>query len=231
MNRMEFDVIILAGGLGTRLRSVVADLPKCMALVNGRPFLQILIDRLRKQGNGRIILSTGYLSEVIEAWVREKFPDPQISIIREESPLGTGGAIRAALVLSQAKDVLICNGDTLFDIDIPALFSYHAAMYADCTVALKPMRDFDRYGRVELGGDGWVKAFREKEPCAEGLINGGVYVIRREALLKLDLPEKFSFEEGYLAKHRIAGMVQDAYFIDIGIPEDFERVQTEIGNE
>lgn len=225
---MEFDVIILAGGLGTRLRSVVADLPKCMAPVNGRPFLQILIDRLRRQGNGRIILSTGYLSAVIEAWVREKYPDPQISIIREDTPLGTGGAIRAALALSRAEDVLICNGDTLFDVDVSALFDHHREMNADCTVALKPMRNFERYGRVELGDDGWVRAFREKEPCAEGLINGGVYVLRRQSLLELDLPEKFSFEEGYLSKHRIAGMVQDAYFIDIGIPEDFERAQMEI---
>ena len=228
MHPMEFDIIILAGGLGTRLRSVVADLPKCMAPVNGRPFLQILIERLRKQGNGRIILSTGYLSEVIEAWVRERYPDPQISIIREESPLGTGGAIRAAITLSDAENVLICNGDTLFDIDVAALFSFHSSMNADCTVALKPMRNFERYGRVELGEDGWVKAFQEKEPCEEGLINGGVYVIRREAMLLMDLPEKFSFEEGFLTKHRIAGMVQDAYFIDIGIPEDFARVQKEI---
>jgi len=225
---MEFDVIILAGGLGTRLRSVVSDLPKCMAPVNGRPFLQILIDRLRKQGNGRIILSTGYLSEVIEAWVREQYPDPQISIIREETPLGTGGAIRAALALSQAENVLICNGDTLFDVDVPALFNHHRQMKADCTVALKPMVNFDRYGRVELGEDGWIMAFREKEPCAEGLINGGVYVLRRQSLLQIDLPEKFSFEEGYLSKHRIAGMVQNAYFIDIGIPEDFERAQLEL---
>jgi D-glycero-alpha-D-manno-heptose 1-phosphate guanylyltransferase len=225
---MEFDAIILAGGLGTRLRSVVADLPTCMAPVNGRPFLEILIGRLRRQGTGRLILSNGYLSEAIEAWVREKYPDPQISIIREETPLGTGGAIRAAIAYSEAQDVLVCNGDTLFDVDVAALFDFHRAMKADCTVALKPMRDFERYGRVELGGDGWVKAFREKEPCAEGLINGGVYVIRRDALLGLDLPEKFSFEEGFLAKHRIAGMVQDAYFIDIGIPEDFARAQIEL---
>lgn len=225
---MEFDAIILAGGLGTRLRSVVADLPKCMAPVNGRPFLEILISRLRRQGTGRIILSTGYLSEVIEAWVREKYPDPQISIIREETPLGTGGAIRAAIALSEAQDVLVCNGDTLYDVDVAALYAFHRKLGADCTVALKPMRDFERYGRVELGDDGWVRAFREKERCTEGLINGGVYVIRRDALLGLDLPEKFSFEEGFLARHRIAGMVQDAYFIDIGIPEDFARAQVEL---
>ena len=228
MKQFEFDVVILAGGLGTRLRSVVADLPKCMAPVNGRPFLEILIDKLRAQGQGGIILSTGYLSETIEAWVRESYPDPQISIFREENPLGTGGAIRAAISLSQAEDVLVCNGDTLFDIDVAALFDFHRRMGAECSVALKPMRNFDRYGRVELGEDGWVSAFREKEFCADGLINGGVYVIRREAFLKLGLPEKFSFEEGYLAKHKIGGMVQDAYFIDIGIPEDFARAQVEL---
>jgi D-glycero-alpha-D-manno-heptose 1-phosphate guanylyltransferase len=228
MQQMEFDVVILAGGLGTRLRSVVADLPKCMAPVNGRPFLQILIEKLRNQGQGRIILSTGYLSEAIEAWVRESYPDPQISIFREENPLGTGGAIRAAISLSNAADVLVCNGDTLFDIDVAALYAFHRKMGADCSVALKPMKHFDRYGRVDLGEDGWVKTFREKEFCNEGFINGGVYVIRREAFLKLDLPDKFSFEEGYLSKYPIAGMVQDAYFIDIGIPEDFARAQVEL---
>lgn len=228
MQPLEFDVIILAGGLGTRLRSVVSDLPKCMAPVNGKPFLQILIERLQQQGRGRIILSTGYLSETVEAWVREQYPDPQLAICREETPLGTGGAIRAAIALSNATDVLVCNGDTLFDVDVARLFAYHRTMQADCTVALKPMREFDRYGRVELGEDGWVRAFREKEPCPDGLINGGVYVIRRQALLQLDLPEKFSFEATYLAKHQIAGMVQDAYFIDIGVPEDFTRAQTEL---
>jgi D-glycero-alpha-D-manno-heptose 1-phosphate guanylyltransferase len=228
MNPMTFDVIILAGGLGTRLRSVVADLPKCMAPVNGRPFLDILIERLRRQGAGRIILSTGYLSEVVEDWVRTHHPGEDILFSREETPLGTGGAILKALAFSEREDVLVCNGDTLFDVDVASLYTFHRSQGGECTIALKPMRDFERYGTVELGEDGWIRAFREKEPCQEGLINGGVYVINKASLLSESFPEKFSFEDGYLAKRRIAGMVQDAYFIDIGVPEDFERAQREI---
>jgi D-glycero-alpha-D-manno-heptose 1-phosphate guanylyltransferase len=225
---MAFDVIILAGGLGTRLRSVVADLPKCMAPVNGRPFLDILIERLRRQGVARIILSTGYLSEVVEEWIQQQYPGEEILFSREKTPLGTGGAILKALAFSEREDVLVCNGDTLFDVDVESLFRFHRAQGGDCSIALKPMRDFERYGTVELGEDGWIRAFREKEPCREGLINGGVYVINRASLMGESFPEKFSFEDGYLAKRRIAGMVQDAYFIDIGVPEDFERAQREI---
>lgn len=228
MHPMTFDVIILAGGLGTRLRSVVADLPKCMAPVNGRPFLDILMERLRRQGAGRIILSTGYLSEAVEDWIQTHHPEEDIIFSREETPLGTGGAILKALELSKQADVLVCNGDTLFDIDVASLSSFHQAQGGDCTIALKPMKNFERYGTVELGEDGWIKAFREKAPCREGLINGGVYMLKRQALLDEAFPEKFSFEDGYLAKRRIAGMVQDAYFIDIGVPEDFERAQREI---
>jgi D-glycero-alpha-D-manno-heptose 1-phosphate guanylyltransferase len=228
MNPMTFDVIILAGGLGTRLRSVVADLPKCMAPVNDHPFLDILIERLRRQGAARIILSTGYLSEVVEEWIQQQYPGEEILFSREETPLGTGGAILKALAFSEREDVLVCNGDTLFDVDVESLFRFHRAQGGDCSIALKPMRDFERYGTVELGEDGWIRAFREKEPCREGLINGGVYVINRASLMGELFPEKFSFEDGYLAKRRIAGMVQDAYFIDIGVPEDFERAQREI---
>ena len=224
-----FECIILAGGLGTRLRSVVADLPKCMAPVAGRPFLDILIDRLHAKGVKHIILSLGYLHDVIEAHIRDRYPHADITCHVEREPLGTGGAIRASLELAHGEDVFVFNGDTWFDVDLGQLQSFHDRHACDCTVALKAMRDFSRYGRVEIGAEQDIVRFMEKEPCAEGLINGGVYLIRRSAFLQEAFPEKFSFEADYLARylerHAIKGMLQEGYFIDIGVPEDYALAQ------
>jgi D-glycero-alpha-D-manno-heptose 1-phosphate guanylyltransferase len=226
------EAIILAGGLGTRLRSVVSDLPKCMAPVAGRPFLDHVIEYLLKQGIDKIILSVGYKSEMIIKHVNEKYPmlDAQFSI--EEEPLGTGGAVRLACGLVKEKNVLILNGDTLFKVDIQQLQAFHGSKDADCTIALKPMQHFDRYGIVELDEDNRITNFKEKHPYESGLINGGVYALDAERFLHVDLPQKCSFEKDYLEQfytdRKMFGLVQYVYFIDIGIPEDFERAQGEL---
>lgn len=226
------EAIILAGGLGTRLRSELPDLPKCMAPIDGRPFIDILIDRLHQQGIRHIVFSLGYRSDAVIEHLNSAYPEADFSFVVEEDPLGTGGAVLAALEAARVDRVFALNGDTHFDVDLTRLAEYHASTHADCTVALKPMRDFSRYGRVETDADGRILAFREKEPCAEGMINGGVYVLEKNALQKAGLPERFSFEEGYLAaflhRHRIMGMPQEGYFIDIGIPEDYRRAQREL---
>jgi D-glycero-alpha-D-manno-heptose 1-phosphate guanylyltransferase len=226
------EAIILAGGLGTRLRSVVSDLPKCMAPVAGRPFLDHVIEYLLKQRIDKIILSVGYKSEMIIKHVNEKYPmlDAQFSI--EEEPLGTGGAVRLACGLVKEKNVLILNGDTLFKVDIQQLQAFHGSKDADCTIALKPMQHFDRYGIVELDEDNRISNFKEKQPYESGLINGGVYALDAERFLHVDLPQKCSFEKDYLEQfytdRKMFGLVQYVYFIDIGIPEDFERAQGEL---
>jgi D-glycero-alpha-D-manno-heptose 1-phosphate guanylyltransferase len=138
------------------------------------------------------------------------------------------------LALEQAKSdhPLILNGDTFFDIDIDAMAKLHSGRSAHCTLALKPLRDFDRYGVVTTDGEGRVTGFQEKKHYPEGLINGGVYLIDRAAFLQEPLPRKFSFEKDYLetftGSRRIYGLPQDRYFIDIGIPEDYARAQSEI---
>jgi D-glycero-alpha-D-manno-heptose 1-phosphate guanylyltransferase len=226
------EAIILAGGLGTRLRSVVPDLPKAMAPVAGKPFLGWLITRLKEQGVTRIILSLGYRHDAITSYVSGQFPDMDIQFSIEDEPLGTGGGIRKACSLAQGDTVLVVNGDTCFDVDIEALTRTHHAHAAECTLALKPMNDFDRYGVVECAPDGSVTGFREKQHFAEGLINGGVYLLDRKTFLSESLPEKFSFEKDYLealvGQRAFFGQVDEGYFIDIGIPEDFERAQIEI---
>ncbi len=232
------EAIILAGGLGTRLRSTVPDLPKCMAPVGGKPFLHYVISYFQKQGIERFIFSLGHKHEIIEAYLNKEFPvanSPftfQLSI--EQEPLGTGGAIKLACKKATEKLAIIINGDTFFKINISQLSSFRDQHNADCTLCLKPMINFDRYGVVELDNDNLITNFHEKKFYASGLINGGVYALNTGKFLDEDLPEIFSFEKDYLerfsSQRKLFGLIQDEYFIDIGIPEDYERAQREMGN-
>jgi D-glycero-alpha-D-manno-heptose 1-phosphate guanylyltransferase len=227
------EAIILAGGLGTRLRSAVPDLPKCMAPVNGKPFLFYVINFLQKQGISTFILSLGYKSEVIIDYCNTNFATLDIQYVIEAEPLGTGGAIQLACEKAVGNTVVATNGDTLFMVELAALLQFHKNQHANCTLALKPMQHFDRYGVVELTTNGSISSFKEKMFYTEGLINGGLYVLEKSALKAAALPEKFSFEKDFLEKQyqlNMYGMPQDGYFIDIGIPEDFERAQTELNN-
>jgi D-glycero-alpha-D-manno-heptose 1-phosphate guanylyltransferase len=224
------EAIILAGGLGTRLRDAVPGLPKCMAPVAGRPFLFYVINALRMHGVEKFIFSLGYKHEVIEAYLEDQFTSLNYQCTIETDPLGTGGAIKLACEKATEEHVVIANGDTLFKIDLQQLADIHQQNHAHATLALKPMERFDRYGVVELGTDGRVEGFLEKRFCEKGLINGGVYVLNVQSLLHQSWPEKFSFEKEYLESRRYSlyGSIQDQYFIDIGIPGDYDRAQKEL---
>jgi len=226
------EVIILAGGLGTRLRQALPDLPKCMAPVNGKPFIFYLINYLRSQGIEKFIFSLGFMHEVIEAYLNVEFSTLNYQCLIEKEPLGTGGAILASCYKASEQNVLVVNGDTLFRVDAAKAFINHNKHRSDCTLVLKTMENFDRYGVVELNEDDSIKSFKEKQFYKKGLINGGVYILNTEQFLAEELPSKFSFEKDYLEKYfetrKIYGTVQDAYFIDIGIPEDYFRVQQDL---
>ena len=228
------EAIILAGGLGTRLRSAVPDLPKCMAPVAGKPFLWYVIDYLQKQGVEKFIFSLGYKHEVIEAYVNAQCSMLPIQYSIEKEPLGTGGAIKLACTKLTEQTALVLNGDTMFKVELNKLVSFHNNCEAHCTLSLKPMKNFDRYGVVELNKDYSIHSFKEKQFYESGLINGGVYALHAEKFLAEELPQKFSFEKDYLEKfynqRKMYGVVQDAYFIDIGIPEDYEKANTEFAN-
>ena len=228
------EAIILAGGFGTRLRPVVADLPKCMAPVAGKPFLHYVIKHLQKQGVDKFIFSLGYLSETIEAFLSINYPSLNYQLSIETEPLDTGGAIQLACKKAIAQNVLALNGDTLFLVDVNTMMQFHEANKAACTLSLKPMQQLSRYGMVEMDNNNCITSFKEKQFYQNGLINGGVYIINKEKFLSKALPEKFSFEKDYLEKmqneQHFFGLQQDAYFIDIGIPEDFERAQIEFVN-
>lgn len=223
------EAIILAGGLGTRLQGVIGAQPKCMAPVNGEPFLHYLLEYLSKNNCTRVILSLGYKHKVVINWLEEQFLDFELDYVVETEPLGTGGGILAALEEAATDDVLVLNGDTMFNVDLTAMFAFHRSNKAATTLALKQMTDFERYGVVHANDKGIITAFEEKKLTAEGTINGGVYIINREAFLAKDLSEKFSFEKDYLeqfvGEKEFYGFADKGYFIDIGIPEDYTKAQ------
>jgi D-glycero-alpha-D-manno-heptose 1-phosphate guanylyltransferase len=224
--------IILAGGLGTRLRSAVADLPKCMAPVNGKPFIAYVIEHFQQQGIQQFVFALGYKSEAFTDFLSATLPAGSYKLSIENEPLGTGGAIKLACTQLIEKTTLVANGDTLFKIQLDKLAAFHHMCGAHCTLSLKPMQGFDRYGVVELNKDYSIRLFKEKQFYESGLINGGVYALHAEKFLQEELPQKFSFEKDYLEKfyntRSMFGVVQDEYFIDIGIPEDYERAQKEL---
>jgi D-glycero-alpha-D-manno-heptose 1-phosphate guanylyltransferase len=226
--------IILAGGLGTRLRDAVPDLPKCMAPVAGKPFLHHAINYLRSQGVGKFIFSLGYKHEIIEEYLSANFATLDYQCVIEDEPLGTGGAILLASKKATQKNAFIANGDTIFKINAKQLVSLHLEKDAECTLALKPMKNFDRYGVVEIDNNNIISNFKEKQFYASGLINGGIYVLNIEKFIQKNFPSKFSFEKDYLekdfAQKKFYGLPDDGYFIDIGIPEDYNRAQDELKN-
>lgn len=226
------EAIILAGGLGTRLRDAVPDLPKCMAPVAGHPFLYYIIRYLESQGVKRFVFSLGYRHDVVEDFLRDHFPALVYTSVIEPAPLKTGGAIKLALAAVESDDVLVINGDTLFKVGLKELEAGHLHRQAECTLALKPMLRFDRYGAVATNEVGRIMAFEEKKYLDHGNINGGVYLLNKKKFLAQDWPDVFSFESDYLQRDSntkdFYGVIQDRYFIDIGIPEDFNRAQVDL---
>lgn len=224
----SYPAIILAGGFGTRLKSVINDLPKPMAMINSKPFLHYVFLYLTQQQISKAILSVGYKSQIIEAYFGDKYLDVEIIYSREEEPLGTGGGIKKAFQLIN-DFAYVLNGDTFFDIDLQSIEKVHSKTSADISLALKLMKNFDRYGTVQMKDERIVK-FEEKKPVDEGLINGGVYFFHKKMLDGIEV-EKFSFEkdvlEKYVNENCITGKIFDNYFIDIGIPEDYAKAQVD----
>lgn len=228
------ECIILAGGMGTRLQSVVSNVPKCMAPVTGHPFLYYLITSLIEAGFNHIIFALGYKHEIIEEWIQTNAFPIDISTVIEETPLGTGGAVKLALSKARTNEVFVLNGDTFFSVRYPEMLGLHKATQSAVTVALKRMEKFDRYGVVDIEQPtSRILRFNEKQYCESGLINGGVYLINRHELD--NFPMKFSLEKDFfetaVRTSTLSGYISEGYFIDIGIPEDYERAQTDFKDE
>ncbi|MEM9658134.1 MAG: nucleotidyltransferase family protein [Planctomycetota bacterium] len=223
----DFTAIVLAGGKGTRLRSIVADRPKVLARVGGRPFLTYLLDQLKAAGARRVVLSTGHLAEQFADEIGDDYLGLPIAYAHEESPLGTGGAIRFAGQLVESEHLIAMNGDSYFDADLRKFMELHLENGSDASLLLARVPDASRYGAVELDEDERVVAFLEKRSdLGPGLINAGVYALRRELLKRL--PEgPSSFEKDvmpvWLRELHVRGAAVETPFIDIGVPEDYRR--------
>lgn len=221
------EAIVLAGGFGTRLSTVVQDVPKPMAPVAGRPFLEYILDDLVSHGISRIVLAVHYKKECIMEHFGNCYRGAEVRYSIEEKPLFTGGAVKKALELCQDRRVYIINGDTYFDVPLLKMAEEAETKDKPVTIAVKEMVDFSRYGRVAVDENNVATAFCEKQPCKVGLINGGIYYISREILSSY--PEKFSLEVDCFPKLLCHGNIlafeSKGYFIDIGVPEDFYRAQ------
>ncbi|MGO5254310.1 MULTISPECIES: HAD-IIIA family hydrolase [unclassified Collinsella] len=224
------EAIVLAGGFGTRLAHVVPDVCKPMAPVAGRPFLRFIMDQLAAAGFDRAVVADGYRREQIEGFFGPAYRGMAIEYSPEEMPLFTGGAVKRALSRCQSDCVFVLNGDTWLDVDFAAMeaAAADASDSVSAVIAVKRMRGFERYGTVDVDAAGSLTAFHEKRPCEEGLINAGVYLLRRDALN--NMPEKFSLESDYFERVVGEGALRAVEcpggFIDIGVPEDYELAQT-----
>ena len=224
------EAIVLAGGFGTRLRSVVSDVPKPMAMVAGRPFLELLLSNLARNGFERVVLSVGYLADAITAHFGTDFRGIALDYAIESTPLGTGGAIRAGIGYCSSDHVHIFNGDTYLGLDTSATDALWRDENAPIIVALS-VDDTARYGKLVTDADGRILRFLEKDASGgQGLINAGCYVLPTAIVDEFPLEERFSFETDYLRDAVVArkflAFKTDAEFIDIGTPDDYARAQT-----
>lgn len=223
--------VILCGGLGTRLGNLTKDTPKPLLEVAGKPFIAHVLNRLKSGGIDGLVLAAGFHWAKLKHYIGDNWDGVPVHYSVESHPLGTGGAIKAAMSSASLSEALVFNGDTLFDIDIASFLDFAHTSAAQVCIALRNVEDCSRYGRVTVGPNGEMLTFGEKGYKGAGLINGGIYYIRGNCLDGIKA-ESFSFETDFLSLqqpgHRIYGMPFDDYFIDIGIPSDLQRAEVEL---
>ncbi len=221
--------IILAGGKGTRLSEELPGIPKVLAPVNGMPFLHYVLEYYIAAGIEKFIFALGHYHQQVSVYLEEIYPELDMTLVVESEPLGTGGAIMQALDHCAENTVAVINGDTLFKVKIGSLAAFHHMCGAECTIALRHMTSIDRYGEVSMNKDYSIASFNVSSHGKEGLMNGGFYLLNKRLFEQHVFPEKFSFEQDYLAvkvgQSKIYGVRQEGYFIDIGVPDDYHRAQ------
>jgi len=223
--------IVLAGGLGTRLKGVLKGLPKPMAPIRDRPFLEYQMDFWIDQGISRFILSVGYLNQTISSHFGDSYRSVEINYVQENTPLGTGGGLLMASK-NLAEPFLLLNGDTFFEVDLNDLSLFHNEHNAEWTMSLFRSKDLDRYMGVGLAKTGEILVLKSKQSQIDLLVNGGVYLINPSAISRLNLNPgiKSSLENQLLPSFlslggRLFGIECYGKFIDIGVPEDYYRAQ------
>jgi NDP-sugar pyrophosphorylase family protein len=225
--------VVLAGGFGTRLRAVVQDRPKVLALVSGRPFLSYLLDQLVEAGVRKAVLCTGYMAEQVQSEYGDAFGTLELTYSAESEPLGTGGAVRLARPAIDSDPVLVLNGDSYCHADLAALWARNAERGGDGTLLLARVEDTARYGRVELGENDVLTGFQEKQgSTGSGWINAGVYVLGAKVID--DIPPAgargaVSLEKDILTRWvergRLYGYRAPGPFLDIGTPQSYAAAE------
>jgi D-glycero-alpha-D-manno-heptose 1-phosphate guanylyltransferase len=220
------EAIILCGGKGSRISSVVSDRQKCVADIEGVPFLVHILRHLKAYGVGRAVLCAGHKAETVSDCLSREDLGMEIVISQELEPLGTGGAILQGAGHTSSDNVLALNGDSLCPLDIDAFESFHAARGADLTVALAKADGRDDAGNVEMAPDCRIVSFGEKSGARTPYLNAGVYCIRREAFSRFPKSRRFSFETDVMRNVdalNVLGYPTDAPLFDIGTPERYAK--------
>lgn len=222
------EAIVLAGGFGTRLREVVPDLPKPMAPIAGRPFLEILLASLSKKGFKRVVLSLGFMSDKIINHFGNQYLGMELVYEVESSPLGTGGAVRASLARCVSDHAFVFNGDTYLDLEVTDLEQLWKTTH-NPAIVVREVPETSRFGRV-LVENGRVSYFLEKGMSGPGTINAGCYLLPKHLLDQFELGKNFSLEADFfltaIKQQQFNGFVTQGLFIDIGVPDDYDRAQT-----
>ncbi|MFC1633242.1 nucleotidyltransferase family protein [Planctomycetota bacterium] len=229
-NFADINAVILAGGFGTRLQSVVSDKPKVLAEVSGRPFLTYLLDQIASAGIRQVVICVGYMAEKIRDCLGETYGPLSISYSYEDEPLGTGGALRLALPHVSSDTVLVMNGDSYIDVHLSAYASWFFPKNGRAALLLTRVPDAARYGRVILNENEGIVAFKEKqEDSGTGWINAGVYLIKRSLIASIPMGMPYSLEREFfpsLAGKDLFGCRTEGRFIDIGTPESYAETKT-----
>lgn len=225
----NIDVVILCGGLGKRLRTVVKDRPKPMAKINQRPFLDILIEYVSGSGFKRFVLCTGYMGEKIREHYERGFHSLDIVFSREDKPLGTGGALRNAKSLLQSEHFLVMNGDSFCRVNFPAFIDFHLSKNALASIVLSRPKDDDNSGKIVLNKDGKIIDFEEKgSQKQDSYCSAGVYLMKQDIFMSMRDAQAFSLEYDVfpsLVKRGFYGYLAKEDFLDIGTPQNLTRAE------
>jgi D-glycero-alpha-D-manno-heptose 1-phosphate guanylyltransferase len=223
------DVVILAGGLGKRLKSVTGGAQKVLAQINGKPFISILIDYIAAQGGRRFILCTGHDADSVQAVLKDAHPSLELVFSRENEPFGTGGAIKQGSSHVQTDVFLALNGDCFCVMDYNKLIAFHREQKSQASIAVTKIDDAREYGTIEMDASKHIIAFKEKQPILQSaFINTGTYCLNRNAFSLVETPQKFSIEYDFFP--HLVGKGFSAFevgnqFIDIGTPERYAWAQ------
>lgn len=224
-NPGNIQAVILAGGKGTRLQSVVADRPKVLAEVNGRPFIHYLLDYLNQSGIQRAVLCTGYMADMVGDVLGNWYNGMELSYSREAEPLDTAGAVRLALPKIDSDPALVMNGDSFYRADLNGFYKHYVEKRANGMLMLAQVDNIERYGSVRMTESGEIAAFEEKQAgSGRGLVNAGIYLLSRELIESIASGRPVSFEREvfpFWVGRGLFGFPSDGTLLDIGTPQSF----------